>query len=116
MDIIKLQTSTYILRVHPEELVCLHGDGNYTEMVLSNGYRKTLTLQLGKFYDILVTLRHTPFLRVGKSLVVNKDYVFYVEPGIQSLILSGQGLVEPLPLTASKEALRELKELLGKEK
>lgn len=115
MDVLKLQTATYLLRARYDEIVCIIAEGNYSDILLRNGYKKTVTVKLKGMYEILSQSKHHPFIRVGKSLIVNREYVFYVEPGTQSLILSGQG-VQPLPLSASREALKELKDNLGKEK
>ena len=58
---------------------------------------------------------YCPFHRVGKSLIVNKDYIFKVNPGLQKLILASSNLYDDIHIKASKEALKELKDKLEKE-
>lgn len=54
------------------------------------------------------------FIRIGKSLIINRSYIYYINVPKQKLTLSD---VESFSHTvaASKEALKQLKELIEKE-
>lgn len=65
--------------------------------------------------DKLTTLNYNPFYRVGKSLIINRDYIFKVNPGLQRNILSNSRLEKDILIKASKDALKNLKEKLETE-
>ena len=54
------------------------------------------------------------FIRIGKSLIINRSYIYYINVPKQKLILSDAQTFSHT-VSASKEALRQLKELLEKE-
>ncbi len=111
-EYIKIITSTELLRVRPEDLVCVEADGNYSDLVLYTGQKRKLTFKLIKFEEIFSQLTNNPFIRVGKSLIVNRRYVFLVNIPQQELILAGSGMPQQFIRSASREALKELKDLM----
>jgi len=56
------------------------------------------------------------FIRIGKSLIVNRVYIFKINVSKQQLVMSNSSINQAFTLQASKEALRQLKELVEKEK
>ena len=54
------------------------------------------------------------FIRIGKSLIINRSYIYYINVPKQKLILSDVATFNHT-VAASKEALKQLKELLEKE-
>lgn len=57
--------------VRMEEIVRLKGNGNFTDLFLTNGSKKMVCRFLKHFADILPP----PFMRVHKSHIINTDYV-----------------------------------------
>lgn len=55
-------------------------------------------------------LKNNFFIRVGKSLIVNKKYIYVINISTQDLLLSGSRLSVEFKLRASKDALKELKD------
>lgn len=55
-------------------------------------------------------LKNNFFIRVGKSLIVNKKYINVINISTQELLLSGSRLSVEFKLRASKDALKELKD------
>ena len=55
------------------------------------------------------------FVRIGKSLIINRHYIYYIDVTKQKLILSDVRSFSH-KVSASKEALKQLKELMEKEK
>lgn len=53
------------------------------------------------------------FIRIGKSLIINRSYIYYINVPKQKLTLSDVSSFSH-SVTASKEALKQLKELPGK--
>ena len=54
------------------------------------------------------------FIRIGKSLIVNSSYIYYINVPKQKLVLSDVATFSHT-VAASKEALKLLKELIEKE-
>ena len=55
-------------------------------------------------------LKNNFFIRVGKSLIENKKYIYVINISTQELLLSGSRLSVEFKLRASKDALKELKD------
>lgn len=55
-------------------------------------------------------LKNNFFIRVDKSLIVNKKYIYVINISTQELLLSGSRLSVEFKLRASKDALKELKD------
>ena len=115
MEYLTLTNSTEIIRIASEDIVFIKGDGNYSDIFLANGKKENVISQLHDLMDKLTALNYSPFYRVGKSLIINRDYVFKVNPGLQRIILSNSRLEKDILIKASKDALKILKEKLETE-
>ena len=115
MEWLKIATSNEIIRISSNEIVFIKGDGNYSNVYLCNGKEENVMCQLHELMDRLASLHDSPFCRVGKCFIVNKNYIFKVNPGLQKLLLSSSALKNDIQLKISKEALKSLKNLLEKE-
>ena len=110
------------------QIVYVRADGNYSDLVLTNGQRRKMTFQLHFFDEVFQQLQNNMFVRVGRSLIVNKRYIYVINLTEQQLILSGGELKEPIVfygqskadnpqnITLAREGLKQLKELLENEK
>ena len=117
MEWLKIKTSTELVRVRTDEIVYVCADGNYSDLMLTNGRSRKMTFQLHYFDDIFKQLQHNTFVRVGRSLIVNKRYVFVVNLTEQKLLFTGNNLNTDIkPIRVSREALKQLMELLAEEK
>ena len=109
--------TTEIVRVPPDAVVFVTASGNYSAMTLADGENFVLTLQLGyierRIAEMLDKDDHR-FIRIGKSLIVNRDFIAFIHPVRQKMILSDCRNFRH-EVSASKEALKALKELLEKE-
>ncbi len=108
MEFIKIINKTELTRVRPEDVLYFKAEGNYTYMVLRSGRVFKFTKLIRVFYEILEGLANNPFLRVGRSLIVNKDYIFQVNLTDQRITLAGNGLSQEQELTARREPIYEL--------
>ena len=115
MEWLKISTSTELVRVQPQDIVFVCADGNYSDMYLFDGKPYKMTFQLHYFDDVFKKLKDNTFVRVGKSLIVNKNYIHIINLTNQELRLNGQNLRSEFRLKASKEALKELKALIEQE-
>lgn len=93
----------------------ISADGNYSDVYLTNGKPHKMTFKLHFFDEKLQLLADKMFVRVGKSLIVNRNYIYVINTVSQELLLSGNRLRVDFKLKASKEALKQLKTLMEKE-
>lgn len=110
-------TSTEIIRIPTDTVVYVTADGNYSVIYVADGGRFVITLQLGQIerrFALMLDSDDRRFIRIGKSLIVNLDYITFINPAHQKLILSDCRSFRH-EVSASKEALKSLKELLEKE-
>lgn len=95
----------------------MRADGNYSDLVLTNGSSHKMTFQLHFFEEAFKQLRNNLFVRVGRSLIVNKRYIYVINLRDQILRLSGQQITGGIrPLSVSRDALKALKEQMENEK
>ena len=94
MEWLRISTSAELVRVATDEIVYVRADGNYCDLVLTNGTRRKMTFQLHFFEEIFQQLQNNTFVRVGRSLIVNKRYIFVINLPEQQLILSGGDMKE----------------------
>ena len=117
MEWLRISTSTELVRVATDEIVYVRADGNYSDLVLTNGKSRKMTFQLHFFDEVFQQLQNNMFARVGRSLIVNKRYIHVINLTEQMLIFSGQQIKSDIrPVNVSREALKQLKELLENEK
>ncbi|MBQ2210238.1 MAG: LytTR family transcriptional regulator DNA-binding domain-containing protein [Prevotella sp.] len=117
MEWLKISTSTELVRVATNEIVYVRADGNYSDLVLTNGKKRKMTFQLHFFDEVFQLLRNNVFVRVGRSLIVNKRYIHVVNLTDQMLVFGGQTITgEIAPVQVSRDSLKKLKELLEEEK
>lgn len=110
-------TSTEIVRVPADEVVFISASGNYCSIKTSDGGEYVLTIQLGQMESRIAEMLEPDdnrFLRIGKSLIVNLDFITFINPARQRMILSDCRSFRH-ELSASKEALKAVKEHLEKE-
>ena len=91
-------------------LVYVKADGNYTDFFMRDAKNQfSLTMQLGEMEDIINNTRGvTNFARVGRSLIVNLDYVRSIDLSKDKFVLS-DNLHFREELEASHIALTSLK-------
>ena len=117
MEWLRISTSTELVRVATDEIVYVRADGNYSDLMLTNGKSRKMTFQLHFFDEVFQQLQNNMFVRVGRSLIVNKRYIHVINLTEQILIFSGQQIKSDIkPVNVSREALKQLKELLENEK
>ncbi len=112
-----ISTSTDLVRIAPDRIIYIASDGNYSTIVQTDGEMRTLALQLGhieRLLDTQLSRDSNIFFRLGKSLIVNRSYIYYINPSKQKLTLSDAATFSH-SITASKEALKKVKELIEKE-
>lgn len=103
-----------LLRIDVQNIVFFEAEGNYTKIVLANGYECLICMNLGKMEKALTARlqeKAQRYARIGKRHIINLNYILQVTPLKQSLVLSDQKSFQ-YTLDVSKEALRNLKEMI----
>lgn len=112
-----ISTSIDLVRIAPERIIYIASDGNYSTLVQTDGEVRMLTFQLGQIERMIADqlgVEGNNFIRIGKSLIINRSYIYYINVTKQKLTLSDVASFNHT-VTASKEALKQLKELIEKE-
>lgn len=106
-----------LVRIAPEKIVFISSDGNYCNLVQADNETRLLTIQLGQLEALIHEQLGTEgnlFIRIGRSLIINRNYIYYINVQSQKLILSDVARFTHT-VSASKEALKLLKDLIEKE-
>lgn len=112
-----IPTSLDLVRIAPEKVVYIASDGNYSTLVQTDNEERMLSYQLGQIEKMISSQladEGNVFIRIGKSLIINSSYIYYISIPKQKLVLSDVASFSHT-VTASKEALKQLKELLEKD-
>ena len=112
-----ISTASDLVRIAPERIVCVSSDGNYSTLVQADGEMRMLSFQLGQIEKMIASQlgsEGNSFIRIGKSLIINRSYIYYINVPKQKLVLSDVTTFSHT-VTASRDALKQLKELLEKE-
>ncbi|MBP3788438.1 MAG: LytTR family transcriptional regulator DNA-binding domain-containing protein [Prevotella sp.] len=97
MEWFRIRTSTLLMRVAVDEIVYVKADGNYCDLVLINGRCRKMTFQLHHFEDNFKLLKSADmFIRVGRSLIVNRQYVQVIDLVDQTITFGGKHLTREL--------------------
>ncbi|MDR0394557.1 MAG: LytTR family transcriptional regulator DNA-binding domain-containing protein [Tannerella sp.] len=110
-----LINSNEVIRVSPERIVYILSDGNYSTMTLVDKEEHLFSFNLVSFEKLIEQQLGTDaqtFIRLGKSLIINGNYIYYVNVSKQQIILSDSSFPNKFILSASKEALKALKTVL----
>lgn len=111
MKHILLSRNTELLRIHPDRLIYISSDGNYSNVVTLDNRSRLVTYQLGQIEDMIgeqLGDEGSIFLRLGRALIINTNYIHFIDISKQLIILSDcAGCYHEL--SASREVLIKLK-------
>ena len=111
MAYIIISKGTEFLRVPQDKLVYISSEGNYSNVVTVDNRQRLVTFQLGQLEGMIgeqLGEKGSHFLRVGRSLIINIDYIYLIDVSKQQLVLSDcAGCYHEL--SASREVLIKLK-------
>lgn len=109
-----ISRGTELLRVPADCLMYVSSDGNYSNVVTTDGKSRLVTYQLGQIGDAISNQlgdKGMEFLRLGRGLIVNTQHIYFIDVAKQQLILSDfRGNYHEL--SASKEVLGKLKKYI----
>ena len=113
-----ISNANELVRLQPERVVYVKSDGNYSTMVLHDKTEQVFTMNLAQCQLLMeeqLGKDAMTFIRLGKQLIVNRAYIFKINPNKQQLYMSNSEVNIAFELQASKEALKQLKVLMESE-
>lgn len=110
-----ISTPTSLLHFEEDTLMYVQADGNYVILHFRDSSSKVLTMQLHEFEELLMHKAANKFSKVGRSLIVNNQYVFSINTTKQEMVISDKVMFSHT-LNASKEALENLKKNIERER
>ena len=102
-----------LIQVNPDDIVYFQADGNYSNMMLTSKKEQLLTMNLSKVQLKLneqLGLQSELFERVGRDLIIRKDFIYSIQTLRKKLVLSVPNSDKFFELEVSKEALKKLKD------
>lgn len=115
-EYLMVSTTTEMVRLREEYVVCITSDGNYSHICAVGGETFVVASQLGQIEQLIAEQLHSSygyFIRIGRGLIINIRYLCYINISKQKLFLidaSGRKYVQG----ASREALIQLKKVTEK--
>ena len=111
-EVIELRTPKRTVLAQPAEIVALRADGDFTRVHVAE-LTEVLSWVTYAHYESL--LPSPPFLRLGRSLIINRDRLRNIEtPSRSSARVTLQGMADPLVL--GRTAAARLREALADDK
>lgn len=111
---ILISSSSELLRIPVGAVVCITADGNYSVISTADGFEYVVTMQLGQIERRIaekISPSDNSFIRIGKSLIINRTFITFINPSRQKLILSDCRTFKK-EVSASRDALKALKDYL----
>ncbi len=113
--VLYFNTRDELLRVDLRKVLYFQSDRNYTDVYFVNGVHVTLPTGLMAIEQMLdddkIRGRVIPFVRLGRSLIVNISYILRINVAKQELLLSDMHTPGVYKVSVAKEALRKLKDM-----
>lgn len=113
MEWLKIATTTEVVRIAMDEIVYILADGNYCDIMMTNGKTHKMTFQLHYFEDHLTNFDNTSFTRVGRRVIVNKKHIRIINVTDRIIRFGGHTVADSVPALRmdklGKDALKELK-------
>jgi two-component system LytT family response regulator len=111
-SVVELRTPRRTVLAQPADIAALRADGDFTRVLLADRPEVMIWRTLAHFESLLPS---PPFLRLGRSLIINRDRLRNIEaPSRESVRIVLQGLAEPLAL--GRTAAARLREALSADK
>lgn len=111
---ILFQTRDELINVDLSKVVYFEADGNYTKVVFINNLSMVVLTNLGnveKLLDNVLKGKTNLFVRIGRQFIVNSKMIIKIDILHQRLSLSDCINSNVFTLSASKDALKNLKTL-----
>ena len=89
-EFLTISNETKLFRFAQSSIVCVEADGNYCSFTLSDASKFGFTMQIGMVEKLMAYQfkeKGVNFIRVGRSLIVNRNFIQSVEPAKKLLVM-----------------------------
>lgn len=110
-----LNTRDDMLIIDLEQIAFAHANGNYTEITYISGQKQLITIGLSKVEDFIrssLAKGSATFVRMGRSLIINQQYVYAINILKQRLVLSDY-CNHSFAIQVPKQLLKEYKKAVA---
>lgn len=114
-----ISNTAELIRLRSEDIISIEADGNYSTLYVVGTEKRVVLFQLGQLERMIseqLGEEALAFVRIGRSLIINRNYIYYINLNRQILIMREPGGHRHETLKVSHESLKKLKDLIeGKE-
>lgn len=110
-----ISNTAELVRLCGEDIVSIEADGNYSTLYIVGEEKRVVLFQLGQLERMMgeqLAEEAEAFIRIGRSLIINRNYIFYINLNRQQLLLRDTNGRRYETVKVSHESLRKLKELI----
>jgi DNA-binding LytR/AlgR family response regulator len=111
-----LNSRDELLIINLDDIAYLQANGNYTQLKYIGGEERLITIGISKVEDFIRQIwprdRRSPFIRLGRSLIINQRFLAGISVLKQKVILS-DNTGHSYALTVPKPLLKEYKERIN---
>lgn len=110
-----ISNTAELVRLCAEDIVSIEADGNYSTLYVVGEEKRVVLFQLGQLERMMgeqLAEEAEAFIRIGRSLIINRNYIYYINLNRQQLLLRDPNGRRFETLKVSHESLRKLKELI----
>lgn len=110
---IYFSTRDELTKVCLDDVVYVASDGNYIKVKFKSGRTLTMLAGLQNFIQTTEEISDVHFVRIGRSHVINLAYVSQVNSLRRTITLANDDSDMMIELVVSKEAIRQLKQIIS---
>ena len=106
-----ISNTTDLMRISALDIMGIKADGNYSSVILNDGESKIVLFQLGQLENMInrqLGSDASMFIRIGRGLIINREYLYSINLSKQSLSVRTTNGCK-CTFNASKESLKQLK-------
>lgn len=111
-----LNTRDDMLFIDLDKVAFAQANGNYTELTYISGQKQMITIGLSKVEDYIRASYSkgtpSPFVRMGRSLIINQSYLYAINILRQKLVLSDFDS-RMYAISVPKQLLKEYKKVMA---
>ncbi len=119
MNIICINSRDELNLVDLDKIACIQANGNYSNLMYIEGQKLMISIGLSQFEQIINRAAGDPadensgntFVRLGRSVIINKRYLTQISMVKQKLLLSDRGK-HAYQLIVPKQTLKAFKDLI----
>lgn len=110
---IYFNTRDELTKVRLDDVMYVASDGNYITVKFKSGRNLTMLAGLQNFIQAAEEIHDLRFIRVGRSHVINIAYVSQLNSLRRTISLVNDEMGMAIELIVSKEAIRQLKQIIN---